>query len=134
MSCLACGAEETALEAVLSPHDLAEWLCVPCLVVALEADNEPLPQGSGVQPQNLHSRTCSGLKHTCPRPVVHHYLNHSWCQVCAPPPRPPIPAPISRATDNAADDGMSDALTIVQGAFPGLTILEVWPHPYGAPD
>ncbi len=130
MSCLACGAE-TALDAILSPHDLAEYLCLDHMLEALEGPAQAPPPW---RPRGVKDRRCQGLAGTCPRAVTKAYLNASWCSECAPPDGPePEPAHIPGGSDNTADDGMAEALLVVLDVF-GATILETWPHAYGAPD
>ncbi len=128
MTCLACGGP-AALETVLSPHELAGLLCLDHLLAALEPTTPVVPW----RVRGVNDRRCQGLLGTCPRPVERVYLNASWCGPCAPPDGPPSEPAISRGSDNGPDDGMSEAVLTLMDAF-SLTILEVWPHPYGAPD
>ena len=132
MTCLACGGT-TAQDEWASPHELAGLLCLTHLAAALEADNRPLskPSGSGIVPQSLHSRTCSGAVGTCPRPVVIHYLNASWCQLCAPAPRPaPSPVLVAKAAQ-LVDDGMVAAVLALLEIG---SVIRVHAHAYGTSD
>jgi hypothetical protein len=128
-SCLACGLEVAATSHG-ADHDLADVLCLACLVEALAAAPRPAVVGSGVTPTALHSRTCSGQRHRCPRPPTDHRINASWCAVCAPP--PPDPPTAGRASDSRPDDPVM--LEALRAILPVARLLRSRDgYPYGEP-
>lgn len=132
--CLACGLE-TARTSHGAAHDLADSLCLACIVTALQAGPQRPQQGSGITPVNLHNRTCSGQRHRCPRPPAVHYLNRSWCATCAPavPLAVAGPAPERATTPLATDDGMPEAVLAVLNTI-NATVLRLRDgYPYGEP-
>lgn len=128
MTCLADGRPSAAL-LWGSTHPLAALLCLDCLAKALAVP----AAGSGVEPQTLRRRSCSGVRGTCPAKVTRHGVNASWCAAHAPA-RRPEPRPARPNDPRRGDDGpaMGEAvLAALQGL--GGAVLRTYDHAYGDP-
>lgn len=135
MTCLACGAPQTADVALGSPHALAPLLCVAHLVEALSVK----PEAPALDLR--YRERCSGLRRTCPRPPVHLYPYGRFCDHCAPtgatfpagnpytarlhvPQAPPMMSPA------LPDDGMIEAILAASSIGRPLRTTK---HAYGEP-
>ncbi len=113
MTCLACGLP-TAAATHGAAHDLADALCLACLVEALQAGPQQAAAGSGVEPLTLKRRRCFGLRRTCPEPVAAHYLNTSWCDRHRPPGRA-APEPFTPTDPTDVGPEFAEALRALSG-------------------